>query len=60
MVFLRAQVGPTLAVLQAEKDKKSRRMHSDLVDTLMVCKWPDHIFPDFPVDPVTVQRGTQP
>jgi DMSO reductase family type II enzyme iron-sulfur subunit len=45
------RVGQALAILEAEKDKKSRGMPSELMDTLIVYKWPDHIFPDFPVDP---------
>ncbi|MDY0067981.1 MAG: respiratory nitrate reductase subunit beta [Steroidobacteraceae bacterium] len=48
------QVGQALAVLEAEKEKKSRGAPSELMDALIVYKWPDHIFPDFPVDPAKV------
>ena len=44
-------VEEVLAVLQAEKEKKAKGLPSELMDTLIVYKWPEDIFPDFVQDP---------
>lgn len=53
--YLESLFGPrvkeVLAVLEAEKEKKARGEASELMDTLIVYKWPEDIFPDFVQDP---------
>lgn len=51
------RVREALRVLAAEKDKKRRGESSELMDTLIVYKWPDDIFPDLKVDPITLNGG---
>ena len=38
-------------MLEAEKEKKAKGEASELMDTLIVYKWPEDIFPDFVQDP---------
>ncbi len=53
--YLESLFGPRVAgvleVLKAEKEKKARGEPSELMDALIVYKWPDDIFPDFTQDP---------
>ena len=53
--YLESLFGPrvkeVLAVLEAEKEKKAKGEASELMDTLIVYKWPEDIFPDFVQDP---------
>jgi ethylbenzene hydroxylase subunit beta/complex iron-sulfur molybdoenzyme family reductase subunit beta len=47
-------VDAALATLKAEMEKRRRGEASELLDTLIVYRWPDHIFPDFGRDPATL------
>ena len=53
--YLEGLFGPrvreVLALLEAEKTKKARGQPSELMDLLIVYKWPNDIFPDFVRDP---------
>ncbi|HND15116.1 MAG TPA: respiratory nitrate reductase subunit beta, partial [Pseudomonadales bacterium] len=53
--YLEGLFGPrvheVLELIKAEKEKKARGEASELMDTLIVYKWPEDIFPDFTVDP---------
>ena len=53
--YLQGLFGPrveeVLSVLQIEKEKKAKGLPSELMDTLIVYKWPEDIFPDFVQDP---------
>jgi ethylbenzene hydroxylase subunit beta/complex iron-sulfur molybdoenzyme family reductase subunit beta len=61
MEYLEKLFGPgvsdALRVLEAEKEKKSKGEASELMDTLIVYKWPEQIFPDFTKDPITLNGG---
>ena len=37
--------------------RPGNRFRSGANGTLIVGKWPEHIFADFPVDPASLQRG---
>ncbi|MEZ5533716.1 MAG: 4Fe-4S dicluster domain-containing protein [Steroidobacteraceae bacterium] len=59
--YLESLFGPrvrdALAVVEAEKAKRSRGEPSELMDILIGYKWPDDLFPDFTKDPATLHRG---
>ena len=46
-----ARVREVLTLLEAEKAKKNQGQPSELMDLLIVYKWPNDIFPDFVRDP---------
>ena len=56
--YLESLFGPSvrqvLEILEAEREKKRRGEDSELMDSLIVYKWPNDIFPDFLNDPATV------
>jgi ethylbenzene hydroxylase subunit beta/complex iron-sulfur molybdoenzyme family reductase subunit beta len=56
--YLHSLFGPrvdeALAVIEAEKAKKARGEASELMDILIVYRWPQDIFPDFTQDPATL------
>ncbi len=45
------RVGEVMKILEDEKAKKRRGEPSELMDTLIVYKWPNDIFPEFAADP---------
>ncbi|MBT4519285.1 MAG: respiratory nitrate reductase subunit beta [Halieaceae bacterium] len=45
------RVGEVLDIIEGEKEKKRNGKASELMDTLIVYKWPNDIFPDFIEDP---------
>ena len=49
-----ADVGDALKILEGERAKRQRGEPSELMDTLIVYKWPNDIFPDFTNDPATL------
>ncbi|AYH43517.1 respiratory nitrate reductase subunit beta [Azoarcus sp. DN11] len=51
------RVGEVLKVIEAEREKKRRGEASELMDTLIVYKWPEDIFPDFTNDPIVLNGG---
>ena len=53
------EVDGVLEKLQQEMDKKRNGEKSELMDTLIVYKWPEDIFPDFPVDPASLATTYQ-
>ena len=57
--YLRSLFGPdvdaALATLKAEMTKRKKGEKSELIDTLIVYKWPNDIFPDFTRDPATLK-----
>jgi steroid C-25 hydroxylase beta subunit len=56
--YLRSLFGPSvddaLATLRGEMEKRRRGEPSEILEALIVYRWPDHIFPDFPRDPATL------
>lgn len=56
--YLQSLFGPrveeSLGILEAEKAKKARGEPSELMDILIVYRWPDHVFPDLTKDPATL------
>jgi len=56
--YLRSLFGPdvdeALALLRSEIEKRRRGERSELLETLIVYRWPDQIFPDFQRDPATL------
>jgi ethylbenzene hydroxylase subunit beta/complex iron-sulfur molybdoenzyme family reductase subunit beta len=55
MAYLRGLFGSgvddALATLQSEMARRRRGEMSELMELLIVYRWPEHIFPDFPEDP---------
>jgi DMSO reductase family type II enzyme iron-sulfur subunit len=49
------RVDGVLKTLEAEMAKRQRGEKSALMDTLIVYRWPQDIFPDFPNDPATLE-----
>lgn len=53
--YLESLFGPrvkeVIETLETERDKKRKGLESELMDALIVYKWPDDIFPDFVQDP---------
>jgi ethylbenzene hydroxylase subunit beta/complex iron-sulfur molybdoenzyme family reductase subunit beta len=64
MDYLRWLFGPevdqALETLRSEMGKTRRGEKSELMDLLIVYRWPQDIFPDFPVDPATLDRPVPP
>ncbi len=56
--YLRSLLGPgvdeALALLESEMGKRRRGERSELLETLIVYRWPEQIFPDFQRDPATL------
>ena len=56
--YLQSLFGPrveeSLGILEAEKAKKARGEPSELMDILIVYRWPDHVLPDLTKDPATL------
>jgi steroid C-25 hydroxylase beta subunit len=50
-----AEVDGALDTLKAEMAKAKRGEKSELIDTLIVYRWPNQIFPDFTKDPATLE-----
>lgn len=48
------RVRESLAIIDEEKAKKARGEESELMDILIVYRWPEDIFPDFTKDPATL------
>jgi ethylbenzene hydroxylase subunit beta/complex iron-sulfur molybdoenzyme family reductase subunit beta len=55
LAYLESLFGPrvkeALDIIEVEKAKKRNGEESELMDSLIVYKWPDDIFPDFVADP---------
>jgi ethylbenzene hydroxylase subunit beta/complex iron-sulfur molybdoenzyme family reductase subunit beta len=47
-------VDRALDTLRSEMERRRQGERSELLDTLIVYRWPDQIFPDFTVDPATL------
>jgi ethylbenzene hydroxylase subunit beta/complex iron-sulfur molybdoenzyme family reductase subunit beta len=48
------RVKQALETLEGELARRRRGERSELLETLIVYRWPDHIFPDFEVDPAAL------
>jgi ethylbenzene hydroxylase subunit beta/complex iron-sulfur molybdoenzyme family reductase subunit beta len=48
-------VDAALETLETEIGKRRRGEKSELMDLLIVYRWPEHIFADFPTDPSTIE-----
>ena len=51
------RVDEVLKTLESEMAKRRRGEKSELMDLLIVYRWPENIFPDFPEDPAKITQG---